>query len=455
MMQEIYQRGPISCGIAVPDDLFHNYTGGIYEDKSGEMDIDHEISVVGYGVENGVKFWVVRNSWGTYWGENGFFRVVRGKNNIAIESDCSFAVPKDTWTSNVRHRTTEAEKNDPNNDIKNSDGGNVPELLKLLHTNSEFLKNHSFKEIQSSTVNKCRRSDPKLSPGSRIVSKLPWEMNSNEEEEKLPKSWDWRNIKGINYATISKNQHIPIYCGSCWAHGTTSSLADRFQILNGPKSLPISISPQVVVNCQPGGGSCQGGNPLDVYEFAYQHGIPDDTCQQYIARNSDQPLCSAKQVCEDCASPAPKEGEDGRVRCRAITNFRSYYVKEYGSVKGAKNMKMEIYKRGPIDCGIESTPTFHAYNGGVYEEKKESWEINHAIAVVGWGEENGVEYWIGRNSWGTYWGEGGYFTIKMYENNNAIEEDCNWAVPSYEKVAQPPKEQEHKFNLIEELTELD
>jgi cathepsin X len=220
-------------------------------------------------------------------------------------------------------------------------------------------------------------------------------------------------VNEVNYASINKNQHIPIYCGSCWAHGTTSALADRFQIQNGPKSLPISLSPQVVVNCQPGGGSCQGGNPLDVYEFAFNHGIPDDTCQQYIAYNSHQPLCSPIQVCQDCLSPSPKEAEDGHKRCHPITKFKNYYVKEYGRVSGANNMKMEIYKRGPIDCGIEVTQSFHAYTGGIYSEHKISWNLNHQISVVGWGKENGVEYWIGRNSWETYWGEGGYFRFKM------------------------------------------
>jgi cathepsin X len=102
MMQEIYKEGPIACGIA-SGKILHEYTGGIIEDTTGNKGINHEISIVGWGEEDGTNFWIIRNSWGHSWGESGFFRIVRGVDNLGIESECSWAIPVDTWTNKVMH----------------------------------------------------------------------------------------------------------------------------------------------------------------------------------------------------------------------------------------------------------------------------------------------------------------------------------------------------------------
>ncbi len=96
-------------------------------------------------------------------------------------------------------------------------------------------------------------------------------------------------------------------------------------------------------------------------------------------------------------------------------------------------MKSELAVHGPISCGIDATPEFHNYKGGIYSQVLDSSaEINHEIEVVGYGvDEKGVEYWIGRNSWGTYWGDHGFFYMKMGENNLLIETDCTGAIPSF------------------------
>lgn len=93
IMKELL-KGPVACGIACNDAFTYNYSAGVFVDTTNFTDIDHDVEIVGWGEDaDGVKFWHVRNSWGTYWGMNGFFKIVRGVNNLGIESDCHFVEP--------------------------------------------------------------------------------------------------------------------------------------------------------------------------------------------------------------------------------------------------------------------------------------------------------------------------------------------------------------------------
>lgn len=80
----------------------------------------------------------------------------------------------------------------------------------------------------------------------------------------IPTTWDWRNVNGTNYLSITRNQNVPNFCGSGWAFATTSSIADRINIKRNKTWPDITISPQVVINCK-AGGTCTGGGGLQVF----------------------------------------------------------------------------------------------------------------------------------------------------------------------------------------------
>jgi cathepsin X len=420
MMSEIMQRGPIVCGVAAGP-LLH-YTGGVFVDTTNQTEIDHDISVVGWGtLSNGTKYWVVRNSWGTYWGENGFFRIVRGVNNLAIEADCYWGVPRDTWTHGDKNYTAKQSKPESflsaPEEKKNSTGG----CLKI---------DHALRQELRQNVTKAER--------------LPW---SHVQTGDLPKAWDWRNANGINYLSWTKNQHIPVYCGSCWAQGTTSALADRINILRNNTYPQIALSPQAIINCK-AGGDCNGGEPIGVYKFGYDKGIPEESCQNYVSKNPALELCLPKQQCKTCIPPPPPEGKDYDFLCSAVATYRHWKVSSYGLISGIDDMKKALYANGPIGCGIMATDAFEKnYTGGVWSEKHDSIDINHEISVVGWGvEDDGTEYWIGRNSWGTYWGEYGFFKMLMGKDNLGIEQECDWGIPIVDEAFYA--EEEKLYNTI-------
>jgi cathepsin B len=92
MATEISTNGPCEAAFTVYED-FLAYKGGIYKHVSGASAGGHAVKIIGYGVENGVKYWLIANSWNVHFGEQGFFRIIRGTNDCGIEDNIYCGIP--------------------------------------------------------------------------------------------------------------------------------------------------------------------------------------------------------------------------------------------------------------------------------------------------------------------------------------------------------------------------
>jgi len=93
IQREIMQHGPVEAAFTVYEDLIQ-YKSGVYQHVKGGALGGHAVKMLGWGEEDGTPYWLIANSWNTDWGDNGFFKILRGENHCGIESSISAGVPK-------------------------------------------------------------------------------------------------------------------------------------------------------------------------------------------------------------------------------------------------------------------------------------------------------------------------------------------------------------------------
>lgn len=213
-------------------------------------------------------------------------------------------------------------------------------------------------------------------------------------------------------------------CGSCWAHGTTEALNDRICISTGGNfTTLLSVSDTTAccngVHCQSFG--CNGGQVGTPWKWFTNTGVvtggdygTTGTCFNYTmeqcAHHVDSetlPLCDdVVQVQPQCTKTCPDDS------ARTYSDDKHTANSSYG-VKGVENIKAEIQKYGTVTTAFTVYEDFLTYKSGVYQHTTGSALGGHAIKTIGWGVEDGQDYWLCVNSWNNTWGDMGTFKILM------------------------------------------
>ncbi|KAI4336836.1 hypothetical protein L6164_015316 [Bauhinia variegata] len=206
----------------------------------------------------------------------------------------------------------------------------------------------------------------------------------------IPSEIDWRKKGAVTQVKDQGN------CGACWSFSATGAIEGINKIFTG--SL-VSLSEQELVDCdRTYNNGCDGG----LMDYAYQFVIDNNG----IDTEEDYPYQGHQSTCNK-----------GKLRRRVVT------IDGYIDVPpNNENQLLKAAANQPVSVGIcGSDRAFQLYSKGIFTGPC-STSLDHAVLIVGYDSENGVDYWIVKNSWGTGWGMNGY--IHMLRNNGDSDGLC-------------------------------
>jgi cathepsin L len=209
-------------------------------------------------------------------------------------------------------------------------------------------------------------------------------INKSYNLSALPESVDWRTK---NVVSAVKDQGG---CGSCWAFSATESIESAVALGSGQL---LTLAPQQIVSCTKnphhcgGTGGCSGATPQ--LAFAYIASAGGMTSEDNLPYQGSDGSCPA-------ALPTLVAG---------IKGFQQVDTNSYESLMDA------VANHGPVSISVDAN-NWDSYESGIFDGCDQgSPDINHAVQLVGYGTENGKDFWIVRNSWGSGWGENGYIRL--------------------------------------------
>jgi hypothetical protein len=239
-----------------------------------------------------------------------------------------------------------------------------------------------------------------------------------QSQHRVPRSIDWRAVRHQNGSTVDYTTRVRSQgnCGSCYAFAVTAMAESRVRIASRGAD-QVTLSPQHMMACSATNQGCLGGFPFLVAKHAHEVGFVPDACLPYDPHNMD---CEAACSTSDIYYSSPEYG----------------YIGGYYGGASEAGMMRELVEHGPFAVGLFAPRALFFYTSGILQlgrvtpaegRREAQWqETNHAVLIVGYGVDETVgrdpiKYWIVQNTWGSAWGDHGFFKIVRGVDECAIE----------------------------------
>ncbi|XP_069106851.1 cathepsin B-like [Argopecten irradians] len=226
-------------------------------------------------------------------------------------------------------------------------------------------------------------------------------------------------------------------CGSCWAFGAVESFSDRICI-HSKGAVHAHISAEDLLSCcYTCGMGCDGGFPGAAWSYFKRVGVVSggqygshQGCRPYTIKPCEHHTTGDRQPCSKAIKPTPKCNETCESNYQVSYNSDKHYgATSYSISNDVSDIQTEIYNNGPVEGAFTVYSDFPTYKSGVYQHTTGSALGGHAIRILGWGVEDGTDFWLVANSWNSDWGENGFFKIKRGTDECGIESQITAGIP--------------------------